>query len=187
MQKKVALLVGSNRTQSVSRQIAHWAQPLLSDDSVLVDILDLAAIDLPWLDEPALPASGHYQKASTLAWSEQVQRYDALVIICPQYNWGYPAVLKNALDTLYQEWQGLPVATICFGGHGGTQAAIALELVLKGLHVDRLAVNPSLSIPVEAITPTTTPGELAAILAPYRNEMVLLAADVRGHLWPESQ
>ncbi|MQS44865.1 NAD(P)H-dependent oxidoreductase [Lactobacillus salsicarnum] len=71
---------------------------------------------------------------------------DGIIILYPQYNWGYPAVLKNALDYLYDEWRGKPVSTIVYGSHGGFQAQIALDLVLKGLHMNTLNSTISLSI-----------------------------------------
>ena len=46
-----------------------------------------------------------------------------------QYNWGYPAALKNALDFLYKEWHNKPAGIISYGGHGGGKAAAQLQQV----------------------------------------------------------
>lgn len=46
-----------------------------------------------------------------------------------QYNWGYPAALKNALDYLYHEWLGKPAVVITYGTRGGGKAAAQLQQV----------------------------------------------------------
>lgn len=63
------------------------------------------------------------------------------MLVFPQYNWGYPAVLKNAIDYLGKEWQGKPVSLVTFGGHGGSQAQIAMKLVVTGLKMAALPVD----------------------------------------------
>ncbi|MCK8617440.1 NAD(P)H-dependent oxidoreductase [Fructobacillus sp. M158] len=177
---KVAILVGSNRQISLSRKVARWLKPILQMKGLDAEILDLAEINLPWLDEPELPAAGLYQLEATKTWSEMVKGFDAMVIVFPQYNWGYPAVLKNALDTLYQEWQGLPVATMAIGSHGGFQGELALSLVLQGLKMKRLAVNPRLSIKPDEIARDAEEAEIAAFLAPYLDQVDLLAQALKA-------
>lgn len=171
---KVAVLVGSNRRYSVSRKVAHWLAPILNMKGLDADVLDLAEINLPWLDEPELPAMGLYKMEATKTWSEMVKEYDALVIVFPQYNWGYPAVLKNALDTLYQEWQGMPVATVSIGSHGGFQGELALSMVLQGLKMQRLTVNPRLTIKPDEIARQADESETDAFLAKYLDQADLL-------------
>ena len=67
-------------------------------------MLDLAEINLPFLDEPQHPKLGRYTKPHTLAWAHEVDTADALVIVTPEYNAGFPAPLKNAMDFLHAEW-----------------------------------------------------------------------------------
>jgi NAD(P)H-dependent FMN reductase len=55
--------------------------------------------------------------------------------VFPQYNWGYPAPLKNALDFLYTEWHGKPASFLSYGTRGGNKAAAQFTTVLKGLHM----------------------------------------------------
>ncbi|USS91581.1 NADPH-dependent FMN reductase [Fructobacillus americanaquae] len=172
--KKIAVIVGSNRTKSVSRRLAYWLAPLLSGQEVQADVIDLATVALPFLDEPELPSAGHYQNQSTIDWSKQIQSYDGVVFVAPQYNWGYPAVLKNAIDTLYAEWRGLPVATVFFGGHGGFQADLAFSLVLQGVKVNRLPVNLRLNLAVGQVTEEMTAAELAELLLPYQSQVALM-------------
>lgn len=176
---KVAILVGSNRRFSVSRKVAHWLNPILKMKGLDSEVLDLAEINLPWLDEPELPALGLYQLEATKTWSDVVKGFDAMVIVFPQYNWGYPAVLKNALDTLYQEWQGMPVTTVSIGSHGGFQGELALSLVLQGLKMQRLSVNPRLNIKPDEIARQADEAETAAFLSKYLDQADMLAQSLK--------
>ncbi len=68
----------------------------------------------------------------------------AIVIVTPQYNWGYPAPLKNALDHLYQKWTGKPLVIVTYGGHGGNKCAAQLRQVAAGLHMRPVATMPGI-------------------------------------------
>ncbi|MBC1500495.1 NAD(P)H-dependent oxidoreductase [Listeria weihenstephanensis] len=142
----IGLIIGSNRPTRVCRTVAEWAMKEMEHDKLNLSLIDLAEINLPFLDEPEIPAHHKYKKAHTKAWSELISGYDGFVFIFPQYNWGYPAVLKNALDFLYDEWRGKPVSIMCYGGHGGFQATLSMKLVTQGLHMYNMATNPPLDI-----------------------------------------
>src|ERR1700722_3170672 len=68
------------------------------------ELLDLKKINLPFLDEPEHPRLKQYTRQSTKEWSRIIDASDAFIAVTPEYNYGYPAPLKNALDTLYKEW-----------------------------------------------------------------------------------
>ena len=146
MTKKIGIIIGSNRPKRIGGQIADWVKKTMEHPDLELEIIDLAQINLPFLDEEEIPAHGNYTKEYTIQWSTTIQSYDGFVLVFPQYNWGYPAVLKNALDYLYDEWKHKPVSLIVYGGHGGFQASIAMQLVTKGLSMYNLSVNPSLEI-----------------------------------------
>ncbi|MEU4654989.1 NADPH-dependent FMN reductase [Streptomyces sp. NPDC023723] len=90
---------------------------------------------MPFLDEPFIAALGDYQHEHTRAWSRTAQSYGGFLFVFPQYNWGYPAVLKNALDYLYREWRDKPASFITYGTRGGTKAAEQFTEVLHGLRM----------------------------------------------------
>lgn len=142
----IGIIVGSNRPTRVARTVAEWAQRTMKNDKLNLEIIDLAEINLPFLDEPEVPARHHYTQNHTKEWSNLIRKYDGFVIVFPQYNWGYPAVLKNAMDYLYDEWNRKPVSLICYGSHGGFQAALAMKLVIQGLNMYSLSTNPALDI-----------------------------------------
>lgn len=101
-----------------------------------------------------VPYLGLYVHEKTRKWSELVQSYDGFVFVFPQYNWGYPAVLKNAIDYLGKEWQGKPVSLVTFGGHGGLQAQIAMKLVVTGLKMAALPVDLQINLMPDDSTAT---------------------------------
>ncbi|MDG4974691.1 NAD(P)H-dependent oxidoreductase [Lactococcus lactis] len=144
--KKIGIILGTNRPNRIGPSIANWIKKTMTHQSLTIDILDLAEIDLPFLDEPEIPAKGNYKREHTKKWSKLIKQYDGFVLLYPQYNWGYPAVLKNALDYLYDEWKNKPVSLMVYGGHGGFQGLISMKLVTQGLGMYNMSVNPPLSI-----------------------------------------
>ena len=99
--KKVGIIIGSTRPGRRSKQVADWLQKQLTEnDKVEFDEIDLRTVKLPFLDESGLPALGQYKHSHTREWSKLISNYDGFIFVFPQYNWGYPAVLKNALDYL---------------------------------------------------------------------------------------
>ena len=83
------------------------APPNLQSSSLTVIDLDSSRMNLPMLNESSIPSQIHsyseYDHAHTQRWSQEIQRYDAFIFVTPQYNWGYPAVAKNAIDYLFHE------------------------------------------------------------------------------------
>jgi len=94
-----------------------------------------------------------YTSPETQKWSQVVSSLSALVIVTPQYNWGYPGELKNALDHLFLEWKDLPVAIFSYGAHGGGKAVQQLREVMKGgLKTEVVSAGEvEISLPVEYI------------------------------------
>ena len=131
----VKIILGSTRPGSIGPAIGRWltAAAERTGDFDEVEILDLAAINLPFLDEPLHPKLGQYSKPHTFAWSRAVDSADALIIVMPEYNAGFPAPLKNALDFLHAEWSTKPVGVVSYGGGGGSRAAALLRPVTDQL------------------------------------------------------
>jgi NAD(P)H-dependent FMN reductase len=134
--QRVAVIVGSTRPTRICAGIAAWARDAIADGSELsYELLDLAEINLPFLDEPLKAALHQYAHEHTRAWSRLIESYDGFLFVFPQYNWGYPGVLKNALDYLYDEWHGKPASFLTYGTRGGSKAAAQFACVLNGLHM----------------------------------------------------
>ncbi len=137
---KVLLIVASTRPGRVGRQIADWfyARAKEQQPNLQFELVDLVDWSLPFLDEPIPPKEGMYQHDHTKRWSSKIAEADGFVIVTPEYNHGYPASLKNALDYLYQEWVGKPVAFVSYGRGGGRLAVRQLQQVVAELHMQPL-------------------------------------------------
>lgn len=98
------------------------------------EMIDLKKINLPFLDEPEHPRLKHYTRQTTKEWSRIIEASDAFIAVTPEYNYGYPAPLKNALDTLYKEWNNKPFGFVSYGGiAGGTRCMQLIQPVLLAL------------------------------------------------------
>ena len=91
-----------------------------------VELIDLQAVNLPLLDEPNHPRLRQYQHAHTKAWSATVTRADAFVFVTPEYNYGSPPALINALDYVYGEWHYKPVGFVSYGGVSGGSRSVQM-------------------------------------------------------------
>ena len=174
---RVGVIVGSNRPTRVCRTVAEWVMTAMHREDLCMDLIDLAEVGLPFLDELDVPAHHHYRKEHTMAWSRTISGYQGFVLVFPQYNWGYPAVLKNALDYLYNEWAGKPVSLVCYGNHGGFQAMLALKLVTQGLHMYNMSTNPPLDIDDGMFDARGQFKDIELALARYRQPLLAVAAE----------
>ena len=135
------VIVASTRTGRKGPAVADWLmQRAASHKDFRTELLDLQVINLPFLDEPEHPRLQHYTHDHTKAWSRMIDEADAYVIVTCEYNFGYPAPLKNALDYLYKEWNNKPVAFVGYGGiAGGTRAIQMLKQVVTAQKMMPLA------------------------------------------------
>jgi NAD(P)H-dependent FMN reductase len=144
---RLTIIIGSTRPGRAGLPIAAWfADRARSHPGFNVDVVDLAKLNLPLLDEPNHPRLRQYLHQHTKHWSALVDASDAFVIVTPEYNHGYPAALKNAIDYLQQEWSDKPVGFVSYGGvSAGTRAVDQLKQVVTTLKL--LPVPEAVSIP----------------------------------------
>jgi NAD(P)H-dependent FMN reductase len=179
---RIAVVVGSNRARRICPQIAAWVQRALrAVDLLEVELVDLQEVDLPFLDEPIMPARGRYEHEHTIRWSELVRSYNGFVFVFPQYNWGYPAVLKNALDFLYHEWANKPAGLVTYGTRGGALAATQLKQVLQGLHMRGTETNIELKTDDTMVSADGHFHDIDAAFDDYLAQVAVLAAEL-NHL-----
>ena len=95
------------------------------------DLVDLRDHPLPFFDEIASNAWVPTQNAEGVRWQKKVGHYDGYIFVTAEYNHGVPAVLKNALDYAYPEWNKKPAA---FFGYGAIGAARAIEQLQAHRH-----------------------------------------------------
>ncbi|QHW31416.1 NAD(P)H-dependent oxidoreductase [Paenibacillus rhizovicinus] len=147
-QKKTVLLVmGSVRAGRNCPKITSWVGSIgRTTSNYSYEMIDLAKWPLPMDDEPGIPALTGYSQPHTQAWSEKIKSASGVVFVTPQFNWGYPAVLKNAIDHLYHEWRDKPVMIVTYGGHGGGRCAKQLRRVAVRLRMRIVPTSPALRL-----------------------------------------
>lgn len=126
---RIGIVTASTRPRRIGHHVAAWVRALAPEGVELVDV-DLRELDLPLLDEPEMPSDGNYVHEHTRRWAAVVEGLDAVVLVMPEYNRGYSAGLKNAIDYLYAEWAGMPVACVGYGWSGAQYARSALRQTL---------------------------------------------------------
>ncbi|GGF35187.1 NADPH-dependent FMN reductase [Subtercola lobariae] len=131
------VIVASSRPGRIGGSFADWFADLaIQDDRFDVEKVDLAEVRLPFVDEPKHPRLRQYEHQHTKGWSATIDRADAFVFVTPEYNYGYNAVLKNALDFLCHEWADKAVSFVSYGGIGaGTRAVQQLKQVVTTLRM----------------------------------------------------
>lgn len=117
--------------------VANWITGLAQQSNTFqVELLDLAEINLPFMDEPNHPRMQKYLHGHTQKWSEAIQAADAFIIVLAEYNFGFPAPIKNAIDYLFNEWKYKPVAFVSYGGvSGGLRSAQMLKQVVTAMNM----------------------------------------------------
>ena len=129
------IIIGSTRPERVGPAVARWFYALaVAHGDFEVELVDLADVNLPLLDEPFEAVERKYQFEHTKRWSETVARADAFVLVVPEYNHSFNAATKNALDYLSHEWRYKATGLVSYGGAArGTRAVEQLKPVLNAL------------------------------------------------------
>src|SRR3954454_10352850 len=125
---RVLALGGSLRERSLNRALLHEAATLLPPGADL-DLSLLGVVGaLPLFNQDIVDRDGPPSEVAQL--KDALRAADGLLIATPEYNWGIPGFLKNAIDwasrpsgDIPQTFGDLPVAVIGAGGGGGTRLA----------------------------------------------------------------
>ena len=138
------VVVASTRVGRKGLSVAEWfAEQARQHGRFRAEIADLGVIDLPMMDEPEHPRLRQYQHDHTKAWSARIERSHAFVFVTPEYNYGTPPALLNALDYLVHEWAYKPVGFVSYGGVSGG---------LRGVQMTKQVVTALKMVPlVEAV------------------------------------
>jgi NAD(P)H-dependent FMN reductase len=134
-QPRLQIIIGSTRPGRRGAAVGQWIHDLaVRHDRFDVELIDLVEVGLPLLDEPLPAERGQYTHRHTRRWSQTVAAGQAHVFVVPEYNHGYNAATKNALDFLSAEWRNKPVAFVGYGGvAAGARAVQALIPVVVSL------------------------------------------------------
>ena len=128
-----------------------------------VDAVDLATVNLPMFDEPRHPRLAQYEHEHTKRWSATVAHADAFVFVTPEYNFGAPPSIVNAIDYLNREWAYKPVGFVSYGGvSGGTRSVQMIKQLVTAVRM--MPIPEGVTIPfftqyVDRESGTFAPGE----------------------------
>ena len=178
----ISVIIGSTREGRFSERPARWIlQHLRKRDGVEARLLDLRDFPMPFFDQatpPAMPGRRPYEHEVVKKWTAEISRSDGFVFVTPEYNYGPAAVLKNALDWVYPEWNRKAAAFVSYGSVAGARGVqqlreIAIELQLA-------PVRSSVHIPVAVLWAHFQGGDVDAGLAELAGSAGTLMDDL---LW----
>ncbi|MDP1551112.1 MAG: NAD(P)H-dependent oxidoreductase [Nitrosomonas sp.] len=135
MTLKLHIIICSTRPGRVGPLIAQWFHEIaVQHGQFEAHLIDLAEFNLPVYDEPEHPMLQRYQHEHTRNWAASVNAADAYVFVTPEYNFGPPPSLLNALNYVYKEWNYKPAGMVSYGGvSGGLRSALIEKLTLTTL------------------------------------------------------
>jgi NAD(P)H-dependent FMN reductase len=144
---KIGIIVGSTRPGRKAEAVARWVLEIAQQrKDAEYELVDVAAANLPLLDEEVPPSMGKYSKPHTKAWAAKIAPLDAFVFVTPEYNHGTSGALKNALDFLYAEWNNKAAGFVSYGSAGGARAVEQLRLVMAELQIADVRAQVMLSL-----------------------------------------
>ena len=143
----IQVILGSTRPGRFGDKVAGWfMQHATMHPDLSAELVDLADWPLPFFNSPVPPAMQESQDTWAMAWADKVSAADAYVLVTPEYNHGYPAVLKNALDHVVRPWRHKAVGFVGYGGPGaGIRAVEQLRQVV--VELEMIPLRQQVAIP----------------------------------------
>jgi NAD(P)H-dependent FMN reductase len=167
---KIAVIIGSIREGRYADKPAHWiAEEAKKLEGAEVELLDLKDIKLPQFASPGYPSQikdGNYGNDVINAFAKKIAAADAFIIVSPEYNHGYSGALKDALDSVYLEWNNKPVSFIGYGSVGGGRVIEQLREVAVELQMAPIRTAVHLPTEVYMATMKETAPANPALFAP---------------------
>src|SRR5436853_7423691 len=149
----ISVIVGSTRQGRFSEKPAQWIlQHLRKREGIDARLLDLRDFPMPFFDQavsPATPGRAPYEHEVVKKWTAQIAASDGFVFVTPEYNYGSSAVLKNAIDWVYPEWNRKAAAFVSYGSAMGARAV--QQLRETAIEIQMAPVRSSVHIPVAAL------------------------------------
>ena len=133
---KIAIIISTTRAARFGHKPAQWVQGIAAQrDDIETEIIDLHDFPMPFFDEVATNAWAPTQNPIGQRWQKKIAEFDGYIFVTAEYNHGIPAVLKNALDYAYPEWNKKSAAFVGYGAVGGARAIEHLRLVAAELQM----------------------------------------------------
>ena len=163
----ISVIVGSTRQGRFSERPAQWILRHLEDrGEIEARLLDLRDFPMPFFDQPVSPATPGrppYEHGVVRKWTAEIARSDGFIFVTPEYNFGPSAVLKNALDWVYPEWNRKAAAFVSYGSVAGARSV--QQLRETAIELQLAPVRSSVHIPVAILWAHFQGGNVEAGLA----------------------
>lgn len=149
----ISVIVGSTRQGRFSEKPAQWIlQHLRKRAGIDARLLDLRDFPMPFFDQPmppAMPGRAPYENEVVKKWTAEIARSDGFIFVTPEYNYGPSAVLKNALDWVYPEWNRKAAAFVSYGSAMGARAVQQIRETI--IELQMAPIRFSVHIPVATL------------------------------------
>ena len=149
----ISVIVGSTRQGRFSEKPAQWIlQQLQKRAGIEARLLDLRDFPMPFFDQqatPAMPGRAPYKHEVVQRWTAAIAQSDGFIFVTPEYNYGPSAVLKNAIDWVYPEWNRKAAAFVSYGSAMGARSVQQLRETAIELQI--APVRSSVQIPVATL------------------------------------
>jgi NAD(P)H-dependent FMN reductase len=163
----ISVIVGSTRKGRFSEKPARWIlQHLKKREGVDARLLDLRDFPMPFFDQPvtpAMPGRPAFQHEVVQEWTAAIAQSDGFVVVTPEYNYGASAVLKNAIDWVYPEWNRKAVGFVSYGSAMGARGV--QQLRETAIELQLAPIRSSVHIPVATLWAHYQGGDVEAGLA----------------------
>lgn len=163
----ISVIVGSTRQGRFSEKPAKWIFEILKNrGGAEARLLDLRDYPMPFFDQPMTPATpgrAAYENEVVKKWTAAIGASDGFIFVTPEYNFGPSAVLKNAMDWVYPEWNRKAAAFVSYGSAGGARAVQQLRATAVELQL--APVRTAVHIPVPTLMAHFTGGDVDKGLA----------------------
>jgi NAD(P)H-dependent FMN reductase len=149
----ISVVVGSTRQGRFSERVAPWVlNHLKQREGVDARLLDLRDYEMPFFDQPLTPSMAGrpaYEHEAVQRWTQKIAESDGFILVTAEYNFGPAAVLKNALDWVYPEWNRKACAFVGHGAQGGVRAVQQLREIVSELQM--MPVRRAVHLPLQTL------------------------------------
>ena len=159
---KIGIISGSIRDGRLGHGVAEWVhEQAAGRGGATYELIDLKSFDVPLLTTNVHPmaANKHYDSEAVQRWSDAIDRQDGFIVVTPEYNHGVPGALKNAVDSLGNEWAGKPVAFVGYGSVGGVRAIEQWRQVIANFSMTGVRAEVNLSLFTDFTEGRATPAD----------------------------
>jgi NAD(P)H-dependent FMN reductase len=133
---KIAVIISTTRATRFGEKPAKWIHEIAAArGDMSVELIDLRDYPMPFFDEPASNAWMPSKNEVAKRWQKKVAEFDGYIFVSAEYNRGIPAVLKNAIDYAYPEWNRKAAAYVGYGSVGAARSIEHLRLVCVELQM----------------------------------------------------